>query len=137
LLDKLDPEKITGSINYVARITGESDWAVKNKLRLGLYRAKKSGRRTLILLDSVRQAVASLPDAEFSRPRTRTKRSTVREATAEAMIRQNERPSRGDKDGLSGLSSCGDHRRPSSQSKRPGPPAREAYRRPFEKGGER
>ncbi len=60
-----------GSISDVAALTSECEWSVKRKLREGIYRAKKSGRRTLIELASVRGYVASLPEAKFAPPRPR------------------------------------------------------------------
>jgi hypothetical protein len=59
----LDPALI--SIADAALYTSESEWTVKERLRQGVYRAKKSGRRTLVILDSVKAYVASLPDAKF------------------------------------------------------------------------
>jgi hypothetical protein len=41
------------------------------KLRRGVYRAKKSGRRTLIYFASVKEHAETLPDAKFAPPRTR------------------------------------------------------------------
>jgi len=57
------------SIAAVADYMAESQWTVKNKLRLGIYVAKKSGRRTLVVFESVKQHAASLPDASFAAPR--------------------------------------------------------------------
>jgi hypothetical protein len=53
------------SIKKVAEITGESPWQVKEKLRRGIYRAKKSGRRTVVTFESVEAAWNALPDAKF------------------------------------------------------------------------
>jgi hypothetical protein len=57
------------SVKFVAAYMAESVWTTKNKLRLGIYRVKKSGRRTLIGFDSVKRHAASLPDASFAAPR--------------------------------------------------------------------
>jgi hypothetical protein len=53
------------SIKKTAEITGESPWQVKEKLRNGTYKAKKSGRRTIVIYQTVKAAWASLPDATF------------------------------------------------------------------------
>ena len=62
----IDP--LTISIAETARITGESEWTVKNKLRLGTYQARKSGRRTLVVYASVKEANEALPEAKFAPP---------------------------------------------------------------------
>ncbi|MGO9672712.1 MAG: hypothetical protein ACLPSF_00815 [Methylocella sp.] len=67
--DALDPLYV--SVEEAARRTGESEWTVRDKLRRRVYRAKKSGRRTLIIFASVKEHLASLPDAQFARPRER------------------------------------------------------------------
>jgi hypothetical protein len=64
-------EPLGVSIADVAAMTGESQWTVKQKLRSGIYRAKKSGRRTIIVFESVKQAWANLPEAKFLAPRQR------------------------------------------------------------------
>jgi hypothetical protein len=69
--DELKPKY--GSIAAVAHYTGESQWAVKDKLRRKKYRAKKSGRRTLIDLSSVDEHLAALPEAKFATPRATKK----------------------------------------------------------------
>jgi hypothetical protein len=56
------------SIIDVARFTAESQWTVKAKLRAGIYRAKKSGRRTLVVFDTVKRHMAELPDVKFAAP---------------------------------------------------------------------
>lgn len=66
-------EPLTISIHDVARITGESPWSVKDKLRRGIYLAKKSGRRTLVIYESVKAHNASLPLASFTPPTRRWK----------------------------------------------------------------
>lgn len=62
-------EKLAASIAEVAQNTGESDWTVKDKLRRGVYLAKKSGRRTLVDWASVTAHWRDLPDAKFAPPR--------------------------------------------------------------------
>jgi hypothetical protein len=59
------------SIRAAAEFSGESEWTIKNELRLGNLKAKKSGRRTLIDFASVKRRAASLPDAKFAPPRRR------------------------------------------------------------------
>jgi hypothetical protein len=59
------------SIKETAAITGESQWQVKQKLRDGTYKAKKSGRRTIVVFQSVEDAWNSLPDATFKAPTKR------------------------------------------------------------------
>jgi excisionase family DNA binding protein len=59
------------SIDEAARYTGESTWTVKNLLRIGVYRAKKAGRRTLIEFGSIKERTAKLPEAKFAPPRRR------------------------------------------------------------------
>jgi hypothetical protein len=61
------------SIRAVAAFMAESVWTTKQKLRSGIYRAKKSGRRTLIEFASVKAAAESLPVAKFA-PVRRKKR---------------------------------------------------------------
>ena len=62
-------EKLGATIVEVAEATGESAWTVKNKLRTGVYQGKKSGRRTIVVIDSVRRAWENLPPAKFAPPR--------------------------------------------------------------------
>jgi hypothetical protein len=61
-------EPLSLSIAKTAELTGESEWTVKQKLRSGVYKAKKSGRRTLISYESIKTAWADLPAAKFSPP---------------------------------------------------------------------
>jgi hypothetical protein len=64
-------EPISVSIAETARLTGESEWQVKDKLRKRIYAGKKSGRRTLIIYESVKQHIATLSDATYAAPRAR------------------------------------------------------------------
>jgi hypothetical protein len=50
------------SIKKTAEITSESEWQVKERLRRGEYKAKKSGRRTIVIYQSVEDRWNSLPD---------------------------------------------------------------------------
>jgi len=70
--DDDDLNDLGWSPNKTSKKTGESRWTVNNHLRLGHYRAKKSGRRTLIIPDSVREYWATLPDATYAPPRQRS-----------------------------------------------------------------
>jgi hypothetical protein len=70
-------EKLGGSIREVSEATGESTWKVKDKLRRGVYRASKSGRRTIVEWQSVTEAWAGLPIAKFAPPRPRRVSSTA------------------------------------------------------------
>lgn len=65
-------EPILVSIPTAADHTGESVWTVKQRLRAGIYRARKSGRRTLVELKSIKEHVATLPPAEFKKPRDKS-----------------------------------------------------------------
>jgi hypothetical protein len=68
LQPKTTLEPLGLSIDECATVTGESTWTVKQKLRAGVYEAKKSGRRTIITYESVKRAWASLPTATFLPP---------------------------------------------------------------------
>lgn len=70
-------EPVLISIADAATYTGESVWTVKERLRLGIYRAKKSGRRTLVTLESVKAFVDALPDATFRPGRQRKRGASV------------------------------------------------------------
>jgi hypothetical protein len=75
--DKMPIEKLAASIQEIADTTGQSVWTVKDKLRRGVYRGRKSGRRTLVEFASVKEAWLNLPVAKFAppRPRRRTAQS--------------------------------------------------------------
>jgi excisionase family DNA binding protein len=64
--NELEPKYIT--IRDAARYTAESVWTVNKKLRLGIYRALKSGRRTLVEFETVKRHLATLPPAKFAKP---------------------------------------------------------------------
>jgi excisionase family DNA binding protein len=61
-------EPITATIPTVSEMTGWSRSEVYRRLTAGDIRAVKSGNRTLIVVESVRQHVASLPAATFRAP---------------------------------------------------------------------
>jgi hypothetical protein len=69
-------EPMLVSIADAAAYTGESLWTVKMRLRDGTYEAVKSGRRTLVVLATVKRYAENLPDAKFAAPRER-RRTTV------------------------------------------------------------
>lgn len=73
--DKIEP--LTISIKTTSDATGESPWSVKNHLRNGVYRAVKSGRRTLVVYASVKERMANLPAAKFAPPRQRSRRKVA------------------------------------------------------------
>jgi hypothetical protein len=61
------------SIKFAAVYMAESQWTIKNRLRLGQIRARKSGRRTLIEFSSLKAMAQALPAASFApvQPRKR------------------------------------------------------------------
>jgi hypothetical protein len=73
--ESMSIEKLAGSIKEIADATGESAWTVKDKLRRGVYRGRKSGRRTLVEFASVKEAWLNLPVATFAPPRRRRSQS--------------------------------------------------------------
>jgi hypothetical protein len=64
------------SIADAAKATSESKWMVEDKLRRGIYRARKSGRRTIVEFASIREHWASLPPAKFLPAPSPSKRRT-------------------------------------------------------------
>jgi hypothetical protein len=77
-LDGLEP--IFLSISETARITSDSPWRVKELLREGVYKAKKSGRRTLITFASIRTRCDALP-AAISAPARRAPKTGAKKAS--------------------------------------------------------
>ena len=63
-------EPITAPIPEASRISGLSRSEIYRRLAAGDIRAVKSGTRTLILMDSLRTHLASLPQATFRAPKT-------------------------------------------------------------------
>ena len=61
-------EPLAVNIPETSRITGWSRSVIYRDLAAGKLRAVKSGTRTLILMDSIRQRLASLPPAAFRAP---------------------------------------------------------------------
>jgi hypothetical protein len=69
------------SVHDTAAALGISEWTVKTLLRAGKLRAKKSGRRTLVLRQSRFEYMASLPLATYlPLPAPKRKASQVSEA---------------------------------------------------------
>jgi hypothetical protein len=67
---KFDAEPGWVSVAFISHWTGESSWTVRNvHLREGHYKARKSGRRTLIEFASVKAFMSKLPVATFAKPR--------------------------------------------------------------------
>jgi hypothetical protein len=63
-------ETLAAPIPDACRISGLSRSEIYRRLAAGDIRAVKSGSRTLILMDSLRAHLASLPTATFRAPRT-------------------------------------------------------------------
>jgi hypothetical protein len=70
------PEPGYVTIKGAADYSSESEWVIKQALRVGDLKAKKSGRRTLVDFSSVKRRAASLPDAKFMPPPPRRFSST-------------------------------------------------------------
>jgi hypothetical protein len=61
-------EPLTVTIPRAAAITGESRSKVYELIGLGVYEAVKSGARTLVLYQSIKRRMASLPRAKLRAP---------------------------------------------------------------------
>ena len=61
-------EPISAPVSEICRITGLSPTEIYRKLVAGDIKGVKCGRRTLVLLDSVRSHIAALPPATFREP---------------------------------------------------------------------
>ena len=64
-------ERVTTTLAETARLTGLSRSELYRLLAQGRLRAVKANRRTLILWDSVREYLDSLPSATFRGPASR------------------------------------------------------------------
>ena len=64
----MELEPIAVPIPEGERISGLSRSDIYRRLAAGELKAKKSGRRTLILYESLKQVMANLPDAKFTPP---------------------------------------------------------------------
>ena len=74
--DKASPlEPITVSIEQTEKLTGESRSQIYNRLGRGEYTGVKSGRRTLIVYESIKAHIASLPPAVIKPPKPRPPRA--------------------------------------------------------------
>jgi hypothetical protein len=63
-------EPIAAAIPDACRVSGMSRSEIYRRLAAGDIRAVKSGSRTLILMDSLRAHLASLPAATFRAPKS-------------------------------------------------------------------
>ena len=59
-------EPLFYSVESAADTLGMSKWWVREQLRLGVLRARKAGRRTIIEGQSVRDCANALPVAKFN-----------------------------------------------------------------------
>ena len=66
-------EPLALTIEQTQQATGESRTQVYARIGTGEYQAVKSGRRTLIIFESIKRRIAALPPAKIkpSRPRAR------------------------------------------------------------------
>jgi hypothetical protein len=62
--DPIEPFLVT--IKTAAHYTGESEWTVRQRIRKDIYRARKSGKRTLVEFPSVKEYVYGLPAAKLA-----------------------------------------------------------------------
>jgi hypothetical protein len=69
-------EPLTVTVEQTGRLTGESRSQIYNLIGCGAYQAVKSGRRTLILYDSVKRRQLALPRAKIkpAKPRGNAQR---------------------------------------------------------------
>ena len=58
-------EPIAIPVNEAAAISGISRSELYRRMAIGQIKARKSGRSTLVLMDSLREHLASLPPATF------------------------------------------------------------------------
>ena len=66
-----NPVALLDSIKNTAAVIGVSEWTVKDLLRRGVLKARKAGRRTLVIVASREAYIASLPPATFLPPRSK------------------------------------------------------------------
>jgi hypothetical protein len=64
-------EPLTVTVEQTEHLTGESRSQIYNLIGCGAYQAVKSGRRTLILYDSIKRRQAALPRAKIKPPKPR------------------------------------------------------------------
>lgn len=78
-------EPLTVTVEQTKRLTGELRSQIYNLIGCGAYQAVKSGRRTLVLYDSIKHRQAALPRAKIKPPkprRSRQRRGGAAEASA-------------------------------------------------------
>jgi hypothetical protein len=81
------------SVRDAAVILAESPWTVRDKLRRGILKAKKSGTRTLVMMESIRAHAEALPDAVIGRgPKLEKAIEGRRAKRAEAVHRSGAHP---------------------------------------------
>jgi hypothetical protein len=68
-------EPLTVTIPQAEHLTGESRSQIYNRIGCGEYEAVKSGRRTLIVYDSIKRRIARLPKANIKASAPRPRRS--------------------------------------------------------------
>jgi hypothetical protein len=62
-------EPLTITVNEAVRVSGRSRSEIYRNLAAGKIKAKKDGKRTLIIFESLKQSIANLPGATFLPPR--------------------------------------------------------------------
>ena len=67
-------EPLALTIEQTQQATGESRTQVYARIGTGEYQAVKSGRRTLIIFESIKRRIAALPPAKIKPPRPRARR---------------------------------------------------------------
>jgi hypothetical protein len=70
-------EPLVVSLQEAERITGHGKTRLYEELAKGSITAKKSGARTLIVLDSLRKYIEALPHATFRKPVPKSKRGRL------------------------------------------------------------
>ena len=66
-------EPLTVTVEQAAQLTGESRSQVYVRIGRNQYEAVKSGSRTLIIFESVKRHLASLPRAKIKPPKLRAR----------------------------------------------------------------
>jgi hypothetical protein len=78
-ISEADVEPITVTIEQTEKLTGESRSQIYNRLGRAEYTGVKSGRRTLIVYESIKRHIASLPPARIKPPKPRPPRALPEE----------------------------------------------------------
>jgi len=76
-----DLEPLTVTIPQTEHLTGESRSQIYNRIGNGEYIALKSGRRTLVVYDSIKRRIAQLPQAKIKAPKPRRSVQSRRSAS--------------------------------------------------------